>query len=103
MMNGDVGMGCTMRNIVETRPLAILSGILAQSCVTPPYIPKAKGVTHDCASIPDSIAKGLVSTIFRIVHPIPTSPFIQLNDFCTCFSTTGSLCSSVKDALDHLS
>ena len=23
-------------------------------------------------------------TIFRIVHPIPTFPFIQLNDFCPC-------------------
>ena len=35
-------------------------------------------------SILDSIAKGisLVSTIFRLlVHPIPTSLFIQLNDF----------------------
>ena len=21
---------------------------------------------------------------FRMVHPVPTSPFIQLNDFCTC-------------------
>ena len=26
----------------------------------------------------------LVSMIFRMVHPIPTSPFIQLNDFGTC-------------------
>ena len=34
---------------------------------------------HDCASILDSIAKDyLVSTIFRMVNPIPTSPFIQL-------------------------
>ena len=34
---------------------------------------------HDCASILDSIAKGisLFLMIFRIVHPIPTSPFIQ--------------------------
>ena len=47
-----------------------------------------KGVTHDCSNILDSIAKGiLVSTIFRMVHPIPTSPFIQLNDFCTCTYT----------------
>ena len=28
----------------------------------------------------------LVFTIFCIVHPIPTSPFIQLNDFCTCIT-----------------
>ena len=26
----------------------------------------------------------LVSMIFHMVLPIPTSPFIQLNDFCTC-------------------
>ena len=25
--------------------------------------------------------------IFRTVHPIPTSPFIQLNDFCICMYT----------------
>ena len=41
---------------------------------------------HDCASILDTIAKGisLFPHVFRMVHPIPTSPFIQLNDFCTC-------------------
>ena len=42
-----------------------------------------KGVMHDCASILDSIAKGITS-IFRMVLPSPTFPFIQLNDFCTC-------------------
>ena len=26
----------------------------------------------------------LVSIIIRMVHLVPTSPFIQLNDFCTC-------------------
>ena len=72
-------------------PLAILSRILAQSCVTPPYIISGKGlrmivqgnplrntikdtstimrnpslhnfrqrVTHDCASVLDSIATGI--------------------------------------------
>ena len=35
-----------------------LANILAQSCVTPPCIFSGKGVTHDCASILDSIAKG---------------------------------------------
>ena len=34
------------------------NSILAQSCVTPPYIYPGKGVTHECASILDSIAKG---------------------------------------------
>ena len=39
-------MGCTMRKIAENKeiPLAILSRILAQSCVTPPYIIQAKGL-----------------------------------------------------------
>ena len=37
-------------------PLAILSRILAQSCVTPP---DRQRVMHDCASILDSIAKGI--------------------------------------------
>ena len=46
-------------------PLAILSRILAQSCVTPPYIYSGKGVTHDYASILDSID----SIIFRMVLP----------------------------------
>ena len=39
-------------------PLAILSRILPQSCVTPPYIFRLR-VTHDCGSILDSIAKGV--------------------------------------------
>ena len=46
-----------MRKIVETRSiLSNLSRILAKSCVTPPYIFRQR-VTHDCASILDSIAK----------------------------------------------
>ena len=32
----------------------------------------------------DSIAKGL-SLFFRIVRPIPTSSFLQLNDICNCY------------------
>ena len=58
-------------------PLAILSRILAQSCVTPPYIIQAKGLHMIVlVSLIYSIAKGIsVSTIFRIVHPIPTSTF----------------------------
>ena len=62
-------------------PLAILSRILAQSCVTSPYIILSRQrVPHDCASILDSIAKGisLFPRFFCMVHPIPTSPFIQL-------------------------
>ena len=55
--NGDVGMGCTMRKNKEI-PLEILSRILAQLCVTPPYIFTAK-VTHNCASILDSISKSI--------------------------------------------
>ena len=62
-------------------PLAILSRILAQSCVlTPlPELCRERLYTHNCASILDSIAKGitLFSTIFCMMHPIPTSPFID--------------------------
>ena len=45
-----------------------------------------KGVTHDCAIV-SLIAKGFPCFLFFcMVHPIPTSPFIQLNDFCTCIT-----------------
>ena len=64
-------------------PLAILSRILAQSCVTPPYIIQAKGYT-DCASILDSIAKGISLFPRFFAWSIPTYIFIQLNDFYTC-------------------
>ena len=44
-MNEDVGMGIHAKNRGNKEiPLAILSRILAQSCVTPPYIIKAKGL-----------------------------------------------------------
>ena len=44
----------------------------------------AKGVTHDCASILDSIAKG-TSCFHYFLHGASLhSPFIQLNDFYTC-------------------
>ena len=39
-------------------PLATISSILAQSCVTPLPEYMQGGVTHDCASILDIIAKG---------------------------------------------
>ena len=56
--------------------------ILAQSCVTSPYIIKAKGLCMIVLVSLIVLLRGLlVSTIFHIVHPIPTSPFIQLNDF----------------------
>ena len=64
-------------------PLAILSRILAQSCVTLclNYVGR---VTHDCASILDSIAKGISLFPRFFAWCIPTSIFIQLNDFYTC-------------------
>ena len=41
-------------------------------------------VTHDCASMLDSIARGIPCFHdFSMVHPIPTSPSTQLNDFYT--------------------
>ena len=39
-------------------PLAILSRILAHSCITLPYINSGKGLRMIVASIIDSIAKG---------------------------------------------
>ena len=41
-------------------------------------------VTHDCASILDSIAKGISLFPRFFTWCIPTSIFIQLNDFYTC-------------------
>ena len=41
-------------------------------------------VTHDCASILDSIAKGISLLPRFFAWCIPTSIFIQLNDFYTC-------------------
>ena len=52
---------------------------VAQSCVTPPCPAPCifrQRVTHNCAVL-DSNAKGLA-------YCIPTSLFVQLNDFCTC-------------------
>ena len=48
-----------MQKVVETRSsLSNTCTIQAQSCVTPNYILYRQRVTHDCASILDSIAKG---------------------------------------------
>ena len=58
-----------MQILVETRSsLAVLSRILAKSCVTSPYIFRQR-VTHDCASVIDSIAKkSSYSHFFYMVH-----------------------------------
>ena len=64
-------------------PLAILSRILALSCVTPPYIIKAKGFTHDCASILDSIARGISLFPRFFTWCIPSLHPHSFN-FCTC-------------------
>ena len=42
-LNMDVGMHHAKNRGNKEIPLAILSRILAQSCVTPPYIVQAKG------------------------------------------------------------
>ena len=76
-------MDCTIRKIVEI-PLAIVSRILAQSCVTP--LPElCREGLHMILLVSLIVLLGdfLVSTFFRMVHPIPTSSFIQLNDFYT--------------------
>ena len=63
--------------IVETRKSP---RILAQSCITPPYIIQAKGLRM---SILDRMG---FPCLHNFLHgaAIPTSPFIPLNDFCTC-------------------
>ena len=82
-MNMDVGMHHAKNRGNKEIPLAILSRILAQSCVTLclNYVGR---VTHDCASILDSIAKGISLFPRFFAWCIPTSIFIQLNDFYTC-------------------
>ena len=75
-----------MQKIVETRSslsntIKYTSTIMSNPSL---HIP-SEGVTHDCASILDSIAKG--TSCFHYFLHIPTSPFIQLNDFYTCFIT----------------
>ena len=66
-------------------PLAILSRILAQSCVTLclNYVGR---VTHDCASILDSIAKGISLFPRFFAWCIPTSIFIHFYTCSTYFS-----------------
>ena len=82
-MKMDVGMHHAKNRGNKEIPLAILSRILAQSCVTLclNYVGR---VTHDCASILDSITKGISLFPRFFAWCIPTSIFIQLNDFCTC-------------------
>ena len=82
-MNMDVGMHHAKNRGNKEIPLAILSRILAQSCVTLclNYVGR---VTHDCAGILDSIAKGISLFPRFFAWCIPTSIFIQLNDFYTC-------------------
>ena len=64
-------------------PLAILSRILAQSCVTPPYIIKAKGLRMIVLVSLIVLLRGLPCFHdFSHGGSHPTSP---LNDFCTYF------------------
>ena len=72
--NMDVGMQQAKNRGNKEIPLAILSRILAQSCVTLclNYVGR---VTHDCASILDSIAKGISLFPRFFACCIPTSIF----------------------------
>ena len=72
-MNMDVGMHHAKNRGNKEIPLAILSRILAQSCVTLclNYVGR---VTHDCASILDSIAKG-ISLFPRFSHGASLHPY----------------------------
>ena len=74
-----------MRKIVETRSsLSNTIKVLAQSCVTPPYIIQKKGLRMIVlVSLIVLLRELLVSTIFRMVHP-----YIAIqNDFYTCIYT----------------
>ena len=78
-MNGDVPCDAPCEKLQKQEvPLAILSRILAQSCVTPPYILRQRVNIHDCASILDSIAMG-TSCFHNFLHGAShgTSPFIH--------------------------
>ena len=82
-MYGDVGMHHIMKNCGNKGvPLTILSSKQAQSCVTRPYIQR---VAHDCASILDRIVKGTLLFPRLFTWCIPTSPYIQLNNFLNIF------------------
>ena len=70
----DVGMHHAKNRGNKEIPLAILSRILAQSSVTLPTEFRQR-VTHDCASILDSIAKGISSFPRFLAWCIPTSIF----------------------------
>ena len=64
-------------------PLAILSRILAQSCVTP--LPELCRVgLHMIVLVLLIVLLGESPCFLCMVDPIPTSSFIKVNDFCTC-------------------
>ena len=72
----DVGMHHAKNSGNKEIPLAILSRILVQSYVTLPTLFRQR-VTHDCASILDSIAKGISLFPRFFAWCIPTSIFIR--------------------------
>ena len=96
-MNMDVGMHHAKNRGNKEIPLAILSRVLAQSCVTL-CLNYAGRVTRDYASILDSIAKGISLFPPFFTWCIPTSISIQLNGFYTCstwFAYKTQLCACV--------
>ena len=77
-MNMDVGMHHAKNRGNKEISLAILSKILAQSCVTLPELYVGRGyAAHDCASIFDSIAKEISLFPRFFAWCIPSSIFIQ--------------------------
>ena len=77
LMNEDVGMGWTMQKIMETRK-HLSNAIKDTSTIMRNPLPECVGrVTHDCASIPDSIAK-----VFPCFHDFshgPSHPYIPIH------------------------
>ena len=68
-----------MRKIVETRSLLTNTIKDTSTIMRNPLSEYVGRVTHDCASILDSIGKKtFVSTIFRMVHPYITVHSVEL-------------------------
>ena len=79
------GMHYAKNRVNKVIPLAILSGILAQSCVTPPYIPKAKGLRMIVLVSLIVLLRGL-PCLHDFSHSA-SRPYIPMNDFCTCINS----------------
>ena len=77
--NGEVGMGCTMRQIVETRKSPSIKDTSTIMCNPSLHI-SGKGVTHDFASI---LGRRGFPCFHNYLHGASHPYTSPLNDFCT--------------------